>query len=83
MTILSLPAWMEILVNVIGLCRFPRHRDLAQIIRRTQQARRNWTDRRGVVKRIIANKANVMMRWDGRRIDLSIRSIEPEAANLG
>ena len=45
----------------------------------------DWTDRRGVVERITANKANVIVRWDGRKSpdDLPIRSIEPEPAELG
>ena len=43
----------------------------------------DWTDRRGVIERITANKANVMVLWDGRKSpdDLPIRSIEP--AELG
>ena len=42
----------------------------------------DWTDRRGVVERVTANKANVMVRWDGRKSpdDLPIRSIELEPA---
>ena len=42
----------------------------------------DWTDRRGVVERVTANKANVMVRWDGRKSpeDLPIRSVEPEPA---
>ena len=40
----------------------------------------DWTDRCGVVERVTANKANVIVRWDGRRSpdDLPIRSVEPE-----
>jgi hypothetical protein len=45
----------------------------------------DWTDRCGVVERVTANKANVIVRWDGRRSpdDLPIRSVEPEPAKLG
>jgi hypothetical protein len=39
--------------------------------------------RRGVVERVTADKANVMVRWDGRKSpdDLPIRSIESEPAD--
>ena len=45
----------------------------------------DWTDRRGVVERITANKANAIVLWDGRKSvdDLPIRSIELEPAELG
>ena len=41
----------------------------------------DWTARRGVVERVTANKANVIVRWDGRKSpdDVPIRSIEIEA----
>ena len=41
----------------------------------------DWTDRCGVVERVTANKANVIVRWDGRKSpdDVPIRSIEIEA----
>ena len=46
-----------------------------------QQASRkiDWTDRRGVVERVTANKAAAMVLWDGRKSadDVPIRSIEP------
>jgi hypothetical protein len=39
----------------------------------------DWTDRRGVVERVTANKAAAMVLWDGRKSadDVPIRSIEP------
>ena len=42
----------------------------------------DWTDRRGVVERITANKAAAMVLWDGRKSadDVPIRSIELEPA---
>jgi hypothetical protein len=45
----------------------------------------DWTDRRGVVERITANKAAAMVLWDGRKSadDVPIRSIELEPAELG
>ena len=45
----------------------------------------DWTDRCGVVERITANKANVIVLWDGRKSvdDVPIRSIELELAELG
>ena len=44
-----------------------------------------WTDRRGVVERITANKATAIVLWDGRKSQdyLPIRSIELEPAELG
>ena len=41
----------------------------------------DWFARCGVVERVTANKANVIVRWDGRKSpdDLPIRSIELEA----
>ena len=47
--------------------------------------RLDWTDRCGVVERITANKANVVVLWDGRKSveDVPIRSIEPEPGELG
>jgi hypothetical protein len=45
----------------------------------------DWTDRRGVVERITANKATAIVLWDGRKSQdyLPIRSIELEPAELG
>jgi len=45
----------------------------------------DWTDRRGVVERITANKATAIVPWDGRKSQdyLPIRSIELEQAELG
>ena len=45
----------------------------------------DWTDRCGVVERITANKANVIVLWDGRKSveDVPIRSIELELGELG
>ena len=45
----------------------------------------DWTDRRGVVERISANKATAIVLWDGRKSQdyLPIRSIETEPAELG
>ncbi|WOH53845.1 hypothetical protein [Bradyrhizobium sp. sBnM-33] len=45
----------------------------------------DWTDRRGVVERITANKATPIVVWDGRKSpdDVPIRSIELEPAELG
>ena len=42
----------------------------------------DWTDRRGVVERITASKANAIVLWDGRKSvdDVPIRSIELEPA---
>jgi hypothetical protein len=47
--------------------------------------RLDWTGRGGVVERITANKANVVVLWDGRKSveDVPIRSIELEPAELG
>ena len=44
-----------------------------------------WTDRRGVVERITANKATAIVLWDGRKSQdyLPIRSIELEPAEFG
>jgi hypothetical protein len=44
-----------------------------------------WTDRRGVIERITANKATAIVLWDGRKSQdyLPIRSIELELAELG
>jgi hypothetical protein len=44
-----------------------------------------WTDRRGVVEPISANKATAIVLWDGRKSQdyLPIRSIELEPAALG
>jgi hypothetical protein len=40
----------------------------------------DWTARRGVVERVTANKANVVVLWDGRKsMDVvPIRSVELE-----
>jgi hypothetical protein len=40
----------------------------------------DWTPRRGVVERVTANKANVVVLWDGRKsMDVvPIRSVELE-----
>ena len=45
----------------------------------------DWTDRRGVVERISANKATAIVLWDGRKSQdyLPIRGIELEPAELG
>ena len=45
----------------------------------------DWTDRRGVVERIIANKATAIVLWDGRKSTevVPIRSVELEPAELG
>jgi len=45
----------------------------------------DWTDRRGVVERITANKATAIVLWDGRKSQdyLPIRCIELEPAELG
>lgn len=39
----------------------------------------DWIDRRGVVERISANKANASVLWDGRKSTdyVPIRSVEP------
>jgi len=41
----------------------------------------DWTARRGVVERVTANKANVVVLWDGRKsMDVvPIRSVELES----
>ena len=41
----------------------------------------DWTARRGVVERVTANKANVVVLWDGRKsMDVvAIRSVELES----
>ena len=40
MTLLSLPAWVDRLVNVIRLCRFHRHRGLAREFRKMERKER-------------------------------------------
>jgi hypothetical protein len=44
-----------------------------------------WTDRRGVILRVTANKANAVVLWDGRKSTecLPIRALETEPAELG
>ena len=42
----------------------------------------DWTDRRGVVERVTANKANVVVLWDGRTsldvVPIRCVELEPE-----
>ena len=44
-----------------------------------------WTDRRGVILRVTANKANAVVLWDGRKSTecMPIRALETEPAELG
>jgi len=44
-----------------------------------------WTDRRGVILRVTANKANAVVLWDGRKSTecVPIRALETEPAELG
>ena len=59
---------------------------VAAAFNNSKRARKfDWTDRRGVVERISANKAAARVLWDGRKStdDVPIRSIELEPAELG
>ena len=44
-----------------------------------------WTDRRGVILRVTANKANAVVLWDGRKSTecMPIRALETEPEELG
>ena len=56
------------------------HRPRRTVFNNKRPSMFDWTARRGVVERVTANKANVVVLWDGRKsMDVvPIRSVELE-----